>query len=57
MASEKGLAQTDVTQWYADLCDIGVVRLDGVCTYPKELQIWLLVESCRKGEPEKVIVL
>ena len=26
MASERGIAQTGVTQWRAGLCDIGVVR-------------------------------
>ena len=35
MASEKGIAQTDVTQWCADLCDIRVVRLGWVLHEPK----------------------
>ena len=35
MASEKGSAQTNVTQWCADLCDVRVVRLGWVLHEPK----------------------
>jgi hypothetical protein len=35
VASEKGRAQTDVTQWCADLCDVRVVRLGWVLHEPK----------------------
>ena len=35
MASERGVAQTDVTQWCAGLCDMGVVRPGWVLHEPK----------------------
>ena len=35
MASEREIAQTDVTQWRAGLCDIGVVRRGWVLHEPK----------------------
>ena len=34
MASEKGSAQTGVTQWCADLCGTGVVRRDRALHWP-----------------------
>ena len=35
MASERETAQTNITQWYADLCGIGVERLGWVLHEPK----------------------
>ena len=35
MASEKGTAQTGVTQWCADLCGTGVVRRDRALHWPE----------------------
>jgi hypothetical protein len=35
VASEKGIAQTSVTQWRAGLCGVGVVRLGWELHEPK----------------------